>query len=282
MITNCRMVQDRFIVMSKISRVVVAPKNGLAKSVESDSDTTNPWIHRMRIHGLSTDAILQELFNSSFVPRLTLSEMDALISRDPMGYHQAHVNLLISRLAFTDLWLRGMLFYSHCRVCSKTRYSNKYCDSDEVVCHPDMVNFGARVNPHLYGELSDETGGIVCSPDLSSANLPKSSCEPTRYPLLITNRAFTGLVGCHPKKLADDLMYDLEEAEACTMLQKVDDDLDWTRIEALLGWFSVQSPHLKIESSSESVSRHYHRSTPAAGSGEAGQLVLLDAKVLRG
>lgn len=272
------MVQGRFLAMSRLSRVMIEPEKELTTSIEPNCDRTNSFLHGMSIHGLSTDAVLLDLFDSNVVPTLTLSGMEALISRDPMGSHQARVHLLISRLAFNDLWFRGMLFYSYCGVCSQARYCNR---CDEKICHPDMATSRTRVNPNLIGEIADETGGISCSQDQSrNDTLASFAREPLRYPLLITNHAFAGLVGCRPESLSDDLMFDLEEDETCTRLQSLDNDLDWARVEALLGWFSVESPHLKSDSSSGSASDSYERSKPISEAGTSGQLVLLDATLL--
>lgn len=247
-------------------------------SIESNCDRIGPYLHGMSIHGLTTDAVLLDLFDSNSVPILTLSGMEALISGDPMGYHQARVHLLISRLAFADLWLREMLFYSYCNICSQARYSNR---CDEQLCHPEMATFGTRVTPNLIGEIADETGGISCSPVQGCSDpLASFAREPLRFPLLITNQAFAGLVGCSPESLSDDLMFDLEEDETCTRLQNLDNDLDWTRVEALLGWVSVKSPHLKSDSSSGGVSENHQSSKPIFEAGAGGQLVLLDATLL--
>jgi hypothetical protein len=145
-----------------------------------------------------------------------------------------------------------------------------------------MAMFGARVNPHLIGEITDETCGLSCSPDLSLADTllrhsrgPLSNepprTFPRRYPLLITNRAFTALVGCHPMSLANDLVCNMEEDEARKKLKDLENGLEWTRIEASLGWLSVKAPHLKKELSG---------SMPMTEQKKNGQLVLLDAKLL--
>lgn len=291
MFINAHVFQGRFIPATASSRFIMEPGNELAMSIKASFDQHNPSIHGMNTHGMSTDTILHSLFDSDVLPMMTLSGMGSLIFHDSMRHHQARVPLLISRLNFTFLWLRKRLFYSYCITCSQTRYSNKYYDSDESFCHPEMAMFGARVNPHLIGEIADETCGLSCSPDLSVTDITvghghqplsneRSRTIPLKYPLLITSRAFTGLVGCHPMSLANDLMYNMEEDEARTKLKDLENDLEWTRIEASLGWFSVKTPHLKKELSRTSVSQSDQGRMPISERTKDGQLVLLDAKLL--
>lgn len=291
LVTHVQMINKGQISINNRSRLIMdseKPEIDIRALFERHS----PWFHRMDIHGMNTDSILQNLFDSNMVPTMTLSRLEHLISQDRVGYHQASVTVQISRFKFTPLWLRKRLFYSYCTVCSKIRYSNRYYDYGDEPCHLEMAMFGARVNPHLFGRMWDWSRGFSWPSDTGLTDLGNDETwevpdEQARIlsfksPLLITNRAFLGLVGCRPTNLANNLGYNMGEKQARRKLMSLEKSLEWTKVDVRLGWFSMDAPHLKRMNTGESALPSDRESTPVTEEEVSGQLVLLDVKPVTG
>jgi len=294
MVTNAQMSKRGQISINFHSRLIMASeKPGI--DVTALFERQDPWQHGIDAHGMTTNSILEDLFNPRMAPRRTLARLKYLISKDPTAYHQARVTVQMSRLNYTSLWLRHKLFYFYCPVCSKVRYSNSnscYYDKEAYgpLCHRDMAMFDARPNPHLVERMWDWSCSFSWLPDTSLTDLGNDeSCQAPNEqshvpsfnsPLLITNRAFETMVSCHRRDFSDDVAHNLGDRDTRWLLNDHENFLDGITVEARLGWFSMTAPHLKRMNIGESVLSGDQEITPTTEEGVGGQLVLLDVDLV--
>lgn len=155
------------------------------------------------------------------------------MSKDPGKPRIGSCSVILTSLHLVELFEGDALFCMSCPRCLEPVYANQ----PEIQCgcgNEDIV--GLRPNPRILGGFSDETSGMLC-PRTAVLSPPDNKDQERRDTLLlITDKAYTSLVGCTPSAFAEQLTSHTNHAQQVDHMRQIEETLSWQRVTLVLGW----------------------------------------------